>query len=91
MEHGAAFLIADEVMRALRPSCERIEMAGSLVRAKKEVKDIELIAIPKFMPDLFGETLLDHSLDIFNWASVGVLVEGKHKMKKIDLHADVIR
>lgn len=89
MEHGAAFFIADELLRTLRSSCERIEIAGSIRRAKKDVKDIELIAIPLFMPDLLGETLLDHSLDVFNWASVGVLVEGKHKMKKIDLHSGI--
>lgn len=89
MEHGAAFLIADELLRTLRPSCERIEIAGSIRRAKKEVKDIELIAIPKFIPDLFGETLLDHSLDVFNWASVGDVLASGHKMKKIALHAGI--
>jgi len=89
MEHGAAFFIADELLRTLRPSCERIEIAGSIRRAKKEVKDIELIAIPLFMPDLFGETLLDHSLDVFDWASVGDLKAGGHKMKKVALHAGI--
>jgi len=89
MNHADAFLIADEAIRVLRPSCERIEMAGSLVRGKAEVKDIEIIAIPKFMPDMFGETLLDHSLDVFDYLSIGVLIEGKHKMKKIDLHSGI--
>lgn len=34
-------------MEQLRPFCDRIEIAGSIRRNKPEVKDIEIVAIPK--------------------------------------------
>lgn len=42
-----AKLIAERVMDQLRPHCERIAIAGSIRRKKPEVKDIEIVAIPK--------------------------------------------
>lgn len=39
--------IANEVKNQLAPYCERIEIAGSIRRQKSEVKDIEIVAIPK--------------------------------------------
>lgn len=42
-----AKLIAERVMDQLRPHCERIAIAGSIRRKKQEVKDIEIVAIPK--------------------------------------------
>lgn len=40
----------------LLPYTDRAEIAGSIRRQKPEVKDIEIVCIPKFesMPDLFG-------------------------------------
>jgi len=40
--------LALEVVKLLRPSCERIEIAGSIRRGKPDVGDIEIVAIPKF-------------------------------------------
>ena len=44
----------------LAPACERIEVAGSIRRGKPEVKDAEIVAIPKTYevetPGLFGPT-----------------------------------
>ena len=42
--------IATEVTRKLRQYCDRLEIAGSIRREKKEVKDIEVVCIPKEWP-----------------------------------------
>jgi DNA polymerase/3'-5' exonuclease PolX len=39
--------IADQIVLLLKPHCDRIEIAGSIRRKKTEVKDIEIVAIPK--------------------------------------------
>jgi DNA polymerase/3'-5' exonuclease PolX len=47
MRLNEALLIAEKVKDMLSPHCERIEIAGSIRRKKPEVKDIEIVAIPK--------------------------------------------
>ena len=47
MEYKQALQIAEKVKQELEPHCERIEIAGSIRRQKQEVKDIEIVAIPK--------------------------------------------
>lgn len=47
MKYEHAILIAERVKAELEPHCERIEIAGSIRRKKPEVKDIEIVAIPK--------------------------------------------
>lgn len=47
MKHREALLIAEKVKAMLAPHCERVEIAGSIRRKKAEVKDIEIVAIPK--------------------------------------------
>lgn len=42
-----ALNIAERVLEELRPHCVRCEIAGSIRRKKAEVKDIEIVAIPK--------------------------------------------
>ena len=42
-----AHAIALRVLDLLRPHCVRCEIAGSIRRQKPEVKDIEIVAIPK--------------------------------------------
>lgn len=39
--------IANEIMEELRPHCERIEIVGSIRRNREDVKDIDLVIIPK--------------------------------------------
>ena len=51
-----ALAIANETVTLLAPHCERIEIAGSVRRQKPEVKDIEIVVIPKpFMYGLFED------------------------------------
>jgi DNA polymerase/3'-5' exonuclease PolX len=47
MEYTQALTIAQHCVELLAPHCIRIEIAGSLRRKKAEVKDIEIVAIPK--------------------------------------------
>lgn len=47
MNLAQATIIAERYRDQLAPHCERIEIAGSIRRGKPEVKDIELVAIPK--------------------------------------------
>ena len=47
MKYNEALLIAEKVKSLLAPHCERVEIAGSIRRRKPEVKDIEIVAIPK--------------------------------------------
>jgi DNA polymerase/3'-5' exonuclease PolX len=56
MKHDEAKAIAQTWIGYLKDSCERIEIAGSIRRGKPEVKDVELVCIPKIVtePDLFG-------------------------------------
>ena len=50
-ERIAAAIVAD-----LAPSCARIQVAGSVRRRKEVVGDIELVAIPRYVPaGLFGD------------------------------------
>jgi len=47
MQLFQALHIAKRVKNLLAPHCSRIEIAGSIRREKPEVKDIEIVAIPK--------------------------------------------
>jgi DNA polymerase/3'-5' exonuclease PolX len=54
-----ALVVAERVIAALRPGCERIEIAGSLRREARDVGDIEIVAQPKTHKEpsgLFFET-----------------------------------
>jgi DNA polymerase/3'-5' exonuclease PolX len=46
----------------LRPSCERIEVAGSVRRRAATIGDLDLLVIPKREPGLFGATQPGESL-----------------------------
>jgi DNA polymerase/3'-5' exonuclease PolX len=49
MELIKARRIAEELVKILRPACERVEIAGSIRREKPDVKDIELVAVPRWV------------------------------------------
>lgn len=52
--HAKAARGAELVAGLLRDGCERIEIAGSIRRGAPDVKDIEIVCVPKFQKDLFG-------------------------------------
>lgn len=47
MDYNTALNIANNLIEELRPYCEMISIAGSIRRKKPEVKDIEIVCIPK--------------------------------------------
>ena len=62
--------IARPLVEEMSPFCERIEIAGSIRRGCQGVKDVELVAIPRWelgaVIDLFGTT--DESNSLHAWA-----------------------
>ena len=63
MAYKAAKEISEKWLGILSPSCERVEVAGSLRRGSETVGDIEFVAIPKIEPfyDFFGELITSKS------------------------------
>ena len=57
-----ALPLANAVVSTLRPYCSRIEIAGSLRRGCATVGDIEIVAVPLPILDLFGEPVRDVSV-----------------------------
>lgn len=85
---SGALEIAQKTLVALQPSCERIEIAGSLRRRKRAIGDIELVAIPQPIKDMFGAPIpleSDHALNYVNWEQFGALEMDGSKQKKIIL------
>jgi DNA polymerase/3'-5' exonuclease PolX len=50
--------IADSLVASMRPHCLRAEIGGSIRRGRQDVKDIEIVAVPRWddagVNDLFG-------------------------------------
>jgi len=55
MKLNKAKAIAEKYLNLLKPYCQRIEIAGSIHREKPEVKDIEIVAIPKDLTEFSNE------------------------------------
>lgn len=92
MKLEVARYIANKTIDFLRPNCERIEPAGSVRRCKPEVGDIEIVAIPKPVTDMFGTPLpleSEHALERVEWGVIGTFQMGKHKYKKIQLYEGI--
>ncbi len=61
--------VAQQLVRALAECVERVEVAGSLRRRKREVGDIEILYIPKITRvadpgSLLGETIESNRMDV---------------------------
>lgn len=71
MERAEA--LARQLVESMAPFCRKVEIAGSIRRGKPEVKDIEIVAIPRWEKradpsDLFGERMLRANL-LHEWAT----------------------
>jgi DNA polymerase/3'-5' exonuclease PolX len=58
MEYKQAKIIADRIYELYEPHCELLHIAGSIRRKKADVKDIEIVCLPKREftgTDLFGD------------------------------------
>ena len=57
LPYTVVFPTAQRLVAALRPYCDRIEIAGSLRRQRPAIGDIELVALPRPRLNLFGEDI----------------------------------
>lgn len=75
----AALAVARELVAGLRPHCEpeRLIVAGSLRRRKKEVGDVEILYVPKMLPVMDGLFDIKHEpatdIPMVRWLGTGVL------------------
>jgi DNA polymerase/3'-5' exonuclease PolX len=85
MDYVQALAIAEQTRTALAPYCERIEIAGSIRQRKPQVKDIELVAIPRQIPTgLFGDELVpdpDFCAVVNQWRKVKGEPTGKYTQR----------
>ena len=61
--------VAEEIVEMLKPACERIAIAGSLRRLKKQVGDIEILFVPRMSkrPEgLFDERLVSVASEVID-------------------------
>jgi DNA polymerase/3'-5' exonuclease PolX len=87
MDHAQALAIAEQCRAALAPYCGRIEIAGSIRRRKPQVKDIELIAIPKLITTgLFGDEMVTDPgfcTVVNQWLAIKGKPEGKYTQRQL--------
>ena len=80
MELKKAEAIALSTIELLKPHCDKIEGAGSIRRLKPDVKDIEIVALPKdkIRLDVFGAKLKDGRAKCFSVAvqPLGTILKG---------------
>lgn len=80
--YAAMRAFADRLVAKLAPACERIEIAGSLRRQCEFVSDIELVAIPKCIPNLLGEPTTVTEVDLLLATLPVTLVKNGPKQKQ---------
>lgn len=59
-----ALAIGEELVRALEPHCERIEIAGSIRRGKPDVGDVEILYVPKFGTGLERGSMFESEINL---------------------------
>lgn len=76
---NVAIGLAETLITQLEPYCTRIQLAGSCRRRKPEVKDIELVAIPKWeAAGLFAEGMSNSlNLELDRMVAGGSLLRGE--------------
>ena len=78
--------LANVFLDAVRPFCERAEVAGSVRRGKAEVGDIEIVIQPILTPvvGLFGEQVgVQDALASFPWGAWGQVFKNGERFKQI--------
>lgn len=81
-EWAYAAMVAKAIVHHLEPFCQKVRIAGSIRRRKPRVKDIEIVALPKYRStreDLFGqsesvESMLPLGIDSYNRCEEGGMV-----------------
>lgn len=87
MKHKLALAIAQRLIEAMRPHCERIELAGSLRREKSGVRDLEIVAIPHRVEVVSGATLFETTTEmrseLHHWAATEAVAHGVRWIKPV--------
>lgn len=89
MELRKAKIIAEKIVEQLKPYCEIINIAGSIRRNKYEVKDIEIVALPKSEQanSLFSEDKRVPIAAFYDKANnLGTVIKGGKRYIQIHLH-----
>lgn len=95
MELNQAYQKAQIIQEKLRPFCEIINIAGSIRRMKPDVKDIEIVALPKTIeePDGFFEAKQVRHPDFIKTVNgLGKALKGKvetGRMVQIQIDSDI--
>jgi len=96
MDYKKAKDIAVNICYELQPYCGIINIAGSIRRKKPEVKDIEIVCLPKHetIKDMFGGLIGSKINDKFSGIikGLGIIEKGKvdGKMMQIGLKEDIM-
>lgn len=94
MQLALAEKLAEKIIETMRPYCERVEVAGSIRRQKAKVKDIEIVAIPKY--EGFIDLLNEHPRNLlYDWAMemkaqkrIQWIMTGTSEIKDCDINPD---
>lgn len=81
--------IARGMAGSLSPFCVRVEVAGSIRRKAAEVGDIEIVCIPKYEKDMFGDETNVSRLEGIDWSIYGTVIANGPRMKKIFLRQGI--
>lgn len=86
-----AYSIAERWLKQLEPYTERIQIAGSIRREKAEVKDIEIVCVPKtgYEMDLFQSPTPFSKLERFISDSNFILTKNGPRYKQIVTGEDI--
>lgn len=92
MELTFALTFARDVWHELSPHCDKCDIAGSIRRKKREVKDIEMLVVPKLeryeekTEDLFGSDATERIRRVPSFAQavrrLGVIEKGQPETGK---------
>ena len=79
MQYELAKKMADKYLNILKPYCDRIEIAGSIRRKKKnDIKDVEIVLIPK------GSKLLQFKETVEKWRKIKGEAIGKYTQRQTE-------
>src|SRR4029077_217192 len=88
MELSQARYLAEGVVSKLKDTCERIMIAGSVRRHKKECHDLDIVLIPRRVPkrDMFGniegEQVVPEFISVVNgWKKIKGESTGKYTQR----------
>lgn len=83
MKLDKAKIIADDIIARLSPFCEHCLIAGSIRQEKEDVKDIEIVALPKYRLTSFpSDPYFDNAI-----RSIGTIKKGQLNGRYIQIHA----